>query len=117
MWPYMPRVHPHNRLCSVYISNYVWEPHRPASGGVRTHGIYSFRNVVSSREEYLYAMPNSVFLFGKVRIWEEVVEHEWGYRSQFARIVSLDYGDPNLLERFRSIYGLARPQSPNTELD
>jgi len=45
-------------------------------------------------------------LFGKVKIWGEVVEHEWGYRSQFAKIVSLDYGDPELLARFRSIYGL-----------
>jgi hypothetical protein len=29
-----------------------------------------------------------------------------GYRSQFARIISLDYGDPELLEKFRVIYGV-----------
>jgi hypothetical protein len=34
----------------------------------------------------------------------EIVEHERGYRSQFAKIISLDYGDPNLLENFRLIY-------------
>jgi hypothetical protein len=33
-----------------------------------------------------------------------IVEHERGYRSQFAKIISLDYGDPNLLEKFRLIY-------------
>jgi len=32
------------------------------------------------------------------------VEHENGYRSQFGRIVSLDYGDPELLEKFCKIY-------------
>ena len=45
-------------------------------------------------------------MFGRVKLWGEVVEHEWGYRSQFARIISLDYGDPELLEKFRVIYGI-----------
>jgi hypothetical protein len=43
-------------------------------------------------------------LFGKVKIWGEVVEHELGYRSQFGKIVSLDYGNPRLLEKFRKFY-------------
>ena len=102
---------PHrDRLCSVYMSEYVWEPDKPASGDVRTHGVYSFRTVVRSSEEYgWYGNPYSFLLFGKVKIWGEVVEHERGYRSEFARIVSLDYGDPELLARFRSIYGMAGP--------
>jgi len=39
-----------------------------------------------------------------VKIWGEIVEHEAGYRSKFGKIVSLDYGDPELLEKFRKIY-------------
>jgi hypothetical protein len=35
-----------------------------------------------------------------------VVEHEAGYCSQFGKIVSLDYGDSELLEQFRKIYQL-----------
>ena len=27
-----------------------------------------------------------------------------GYRSRFGKIVSLDYGDPELLDKFRKIY-------------
>ncbi len=27
-----------------------------------------------------------------------------GYRSEFGKIVSLDYGDPELLDKFRKIY-------------
>jgi hypothetical protein len=83
----------HDRLHSVFIRDYVWHPDEPASGDVQTHGIYSFRRVIRSMAEY-----------GKVKIWGEVVEHEVGYRSQFGKIVSLDYGDPGLLEKFRKIY-------------
>ena len=45
-------------------------------------------------------------LFGKVKIWGEIVEHEAGYRSEFAKIVSLDYGDPELLDKFRKVYNV-----------
>jgi len=60
--------------------------------------------VIRSKEEYWYSVGSASLLFGKVKIWGEVVEHEAGYRSQFGRIVSLDYGDPELLEKFRKIY-------------
>jgi hypothetical protein len=94
-----------DRLHSVAMRNYVWHLDKPASGDVRTHGIYSFRDMIRSKEEYGYDVDESeMLLFGKVKIWGEVVEHEAGYRSQFARIVSLDYGDPELLEKFRKIY-------------
>jgi hypothetical protein len=56
------------------------------------------------KEEYLYFVSNATLLFGKVKIWGEIVEHEWGYRSQFGKIVSLDRGDPELLKKFRKIY-------------
>jgi len=36
-------------------------------------------------------------------------EHEAGYRSEFAKIVSLDYGDFELLDKFRTIYKLNQP--------
>jgi hypothetical protein len=95
-----------HRLRSIYMRNYVWQPDEPASGDVRTHGIYSFRDVIRSRQEYGFPFGNGEILFGRVKIWGEVVEHEWGYRSQFARIISLDHGDPELLEKFRVIYGV-----------
>src|SRR5947207_9199257 len=33
-----------DRLRSVYISDYVWDPDKPASGDVQMHGVYSFRS-------------------------------------------------------------------------
>jgi hypothetical protein len=96
-----------DRLHSVLITDYVWYPDEPASGDIRAHGIYSFRDVIRSSEDYGYDPgTKGTLLFGKVKIWGEIVEHEAGYRSQFGKIVSLDYGDPELLEKFRKIYRL-----------
>jgi hypothetical protein len=93
-----------DRLRSVFMEDYVWYPDQPASGDIRTHGIYSFRNVIRSKDDYGYGPVSGSLLFGKVKIWGEIVEHEAGYRSQFGKIVSLDHGDPELLEKFRKIY-------------
>ena len=88
---------------SVFRKDYVWDPYRPASGDVREHGIYSFKESFRCREEYRCSYAGGPLLFGKVKIWGEIVEHGLGYRSEFARIVSLDYGDYGLLEKFRAI--------------
>ena len=94
-----------DRLHSVFMQDYVWHPDEPASGDVRTYGIYSFRRVIRSNEDYGYVkLRDGPLLFGKVKIWGEVVEHEAGYRSQFGKIMSLDYGDLELLDKFRKIY-------------
>ena len=96
-----------DRLHSVYMRDYVWYPGEPASGDVTTHGIYSFREVIQSGEQYgYYASTEGPLVFGKIKIWGEIVEHEAGYRSQFGKIVSLDHGDPHLLEKFRRIYNV-----------
>ena len=95
-----------DRLHSVLMQDYVWHPNEPASGDVQTHGIYSFRDVIRSNEEYSYSVSHATLLFGRVNIWGEIIEHENGYRSQFGKIVSLDYGEPDLLEKFQKIYRL-----------
>ncbi len=96
-----------DRLHSVFVRDYAWPPDEPASGDVRTHGIYSFRDVICAREEYGYSpLGSGPLLFGKVKIWGEIVEHEAGYRSQFGKIVSLDHGDHELLMKYRELYRL-----------
>jgi hypothetical protein len=92
-----------DRLRSVYMEHYVWHPDKPARGDVREHGIYSFRHVIRCNADYSCIVTGNL-LFGKVKIWGEIVEHELGYRSEFAKIISLDYGDPELLDKFRKIY-------------
>jgi hypothetical protein len=93
-----------DHLHSVLMKEYVWYPDEPASGDVRTHGIYSCRDVIRSNEEYWYSVGRASLLFGKIKIWGEIVEHENGYRSQFAKVVSLDCGAPELLDKYRKIY-------------
>jgi len=94
-----------DRLYSMLMSDYAWHPDEPASGDVQVHGIYSFRYVIKSIADYGYDLAlRGPIIFGKIKIWGEVVEHEAGYRSEFAKIVSLDYGYPELLEKFRKIY-------------
>ena len=94
-------------LHSIIVRDYVWHPDKPASGDIRTQGIYSFRHVMRSKHDYGYSQGvDEPFLFGKVKIWGEIVEHEAGYRSEFAKILSLDYGRADLLEKFRHIYRL-----------
>jgi hypothetical protein len=66
-------------LHSVFMKDYVWRPDRPASGDIRTHGIYSFRDIICSREGYGYILGNAgPMLFGSVKIWGEIVEHGLG---------------------------------------
>jgi len=93
------------RLHSVAMWQHVWDPDKPASGDVRTHGIYSFRNPIRCSHEYGYLIdPMGPLLFGKVKIWGEIIEHQDGYRSEFGKIASLDFGDSALLKKFRRIY-------------
>ena len=67
-----------DRLRSVYMTDYVWEPGKPASGDVRTHGIYSFRDGRRYQEQFGYWIDGGYLLFGRVKIWGEVVEHKRG---------------------------------------
>lgn len=50
----------------------------------------------------------SSFVVGTVKMWGEVVEHQFGYRAQFAKLNSLDtlYGEASL-SRLRDRYGVA----------
>src|SRR5262249_45154996 len=103
-----------DRLHSVFMRHYVWDPVQPASGDVREHGVYSFKEAIQSRKHYGHSGVDGTLLFGSLKIWAEIVEHEVGYRSEFAKIVSLNDGEPRLLEMFRAIYGLniCAPSSP-----
>ncbi|SRR6266699_1238170 len=87
------------------MRDYVWYPDKPASGDVRTYGSCSFRDVIRSKQGYGYdSGMGGPLLFGKVKISGEIAEHEAGTGRSSGRIVSLDYGDPELLDRFRKIY-------------
>jgi hypothetical protein len=46
------------------------------------------------------------FVSGKIKMWGDIVEHETGYRAEYAKLVSLDevYGNGCDLEKLRAKY-------------
>ena len=98
-------------LSSVSVC-YEWPILGPAKGNVRRFGIHAFKDrdqAVSYWLAHWYYIPT---VLGMVKLWGEIVECEWGYRAQFARVKSLDliYPMPSLcLDRLRRAYLGARP--------
>lgn len=69
----------------------IWAPGEPMEGDVKQHGCYSYKKKADALKHMLSEMGTWPCVVGSVQIWGEIVEHELGYRSQFAKIVSLDY--------------------------
>jgi hypothetical protein len=101
---------------------YVWMPgeiekiNRPLGGAV---GFYSFKTLEQAIEAYDCYRVASDVIFGSVKMWGEVVEHERGYRAQYARVDRIISGGywgrrfrerkwqfwrPNRLARVRELY-------------
>ena len=84
-----------NRLISL-SAGYVWKPgtNGPAQGmDAYSGGFYAFKELSEALE--LSGGPRSrhgrrhPYAIGKVSLWGEIVEHEFGYRAQFAKIIEL----------------------------
>lgn len=80
---------PRPRLKSV-AADYVWEPNKVAEGKpLDGYGIHAYKSVYHLMED-----QRGSAVYGTIAMWGDVIEHEHGYRSQYARIVSLDhFGD------------------------
>lgn len=71
-------------------------------------GIHAFKDRKTAEEN------NCGHVLGTVEMWGDIVEHEKGYRSEWAKIKSLEYVrwyllnpvDPRLV-KLRQIYGLS----------
>ena len=83
----------------------AWERIPPGIGA----GIHAFKDPGDAVRQYPIGARR---VFGTVALWGEVIEHEIGYRAEFARVASLDYlggMEPEevvMLERLRKIYGV-----------
>lgn len=123
-------------LRSVYRRQHIWRPGEPMTGDVRgEYGVHAFneRGLVSmycemtaawsqnwvsfkwnddgSFEMIEHPDTEAIFAIGTVALWGEVIEHERGYRAEFARIASIDSirgkTEPSLLAELRERYGVA----------
>jgi len=84
----------------------IWIPGVPMEGDTRhDYGVHAFKNLNDTVEFlricrygcgwYGYGL-NSIdvntryHVLGKVQMWGEVVEHQYGYRASFAKVISLE---------------------------
>lgn len=123
-------------LRSVYQSD-LWFPSQPLEGRELgdwdSRGIHAWKDAASKEyHDYIRSYLNSrgdsfismlrggddrpAMITGTVYLWGDVVEHERGYRAEFARIRSLDWLYPDetmmgreqeTLQHLRKMYGVA----------
>lgn len=97
----------------------AWAPNEPmeAEDGhlEKGLGVYAFKSM--SRVVQDFGMMTEC-AFGTVELWGEVVEHEVGYRAQYARIRSIDFVIPyedarkeKEKERLRKLYNVENPDA------
>lgn len=91
-------------LRSLYQDEVVWRPGQTMTGDVGRdgHGVgvhaYKETSAEATRlfREYVgsYSLvaiyKGDDIIIGRVKLWGDVVEHEHGYRAEFAKIISLD---------------------------
>lgn len=88
---------PYGKLQSVAAS-YIWEPKQVAEGNpLDGFGIHAYKNIYRLMSE-----QRGRYIYGAVAMWGDVIEHEHGYRSQYARIVSLDHFDDSIDPSYRT---------------
>lgn len=53
-------------------------------------------------------VPWRPFAIGTVALWGEVIEHEEGYRAEFAKVMSINrlIGEGGNLDELRALYGV-----------
>lgn len=103
------------RLCSVAV-NTPWYPNGPmkASDGDLDRGVGVFaynseKALMTDGTGYWCSGNVSTFALGTVEMWGEIVEHEKGYRAEYAAVASiteLHNGTEDELNELRHTYGL-----------
>lgn len=105
------------RLRSLYQPE-IWEPGVPMVGDPETKGVHAFKTAYETfrevRDAEVYSRWNTVeqIAIGKVDLWGAVIEHERGYRAEFARVTAIDsVTGPDgeaIAAHLREAYGVGR---------
>lgn len=92
-WKLLPR----EKLGSVFVKN-IWQPRAtekshevPEAVGWGV-GIHCFKDIGYARAEYSNYSPvgpMEPMVYGEIAIWGTVIEHQWGYRAEFAKITRI----------------------------
>lgn len=103
-------------LCGAHKSDRRWLPGRAFEGKPLKHvngGAHAWKERGPLFWDYLqdYALAPALIAFGRVKLWGDVVEHEGGYRAQYAKVIAIDGLSSmksqehwDTLERLRALY-------------
>lgn len=73
-------------------------------------GVHAFKDTDRMMYEYWCERENKPLVFGRVSMWGEVVEYDYGYKARYATPVSLDFHNGCLghetMNCLRTLYGL-----------
>lgn len=96
----------HQRLFSIYMTECEWLANIPMTGDVdKGFGVHAFKYISDCNDYIAQALFNNGHVGtglvpGTVSMWGEIVEHERGYRAQYAKITSLDTDDRQLRMKY-----------------
>lgn len=77
----------------------IWLPHEIVTAGIGCeglgsvnggYGIHCWHNKEDARKYSSIQATCSNIVLGQIEIWGEVIEHEAGYRAEYANIISID---------------------------
>lgn len=110
----------HGRLFSMYMEDCQWPTNTPLRAERMTdhkNGIHAFKylgeveHYVREWLDYRIFECHTPMVMGTVDLWGSVVEHERGWRGEFAAVRSLDVIVNNItdasLDQLRHLYGVA----------
>lgn len=92
--------HPPELQCSCGI--YAWRSREAAEHHARSR--FTGRLMIYPSDTQFAPAPHTVF--GQVSLWGRVLEHEDGWRGQYAYPYSLNTFEPKLLAPLRRNYGV-----------
>lgn len=79
-------------LHGMFMTDYAWKPraveHSPKVDARWGAGLHAFKDLKEARSQYFYYGEYPVVL-GEVSLWGEVIEHEKGFRAEYAAIRDL----------------------------
>lgn len=114
------------RLRSMFHDDYIWTPggteRSEVVDGVYGAGLHAFKSLAQAHKQYdCYGVAGTV-IFGTVDLWGEVIEHEGGYRAEYAAVHSviesfnLNRSYPPIIPILRRIrWRFWKPRGPSIE--
>jgi len=115
-------LHPNGNLRSVHRDD-EWEPGIPMQGNPDEPyaGVHAYKSILGIAEYGLSSRIYSIdsvdpMVTGTVELWGTVIEHERGYRAEYAAISSIHDSPDYDADELRKRYGLDKPKRKSVNI-